>query len=486
VQGFGDDPAVLAAALGFGKGKAGELSAAVPNAAANLATSNLLAMMGNTGASTPASAPPSGNTPPSAAPNAPPPNNTNAPQGMTDALVQFIQTNTDAQSDYSEYMTLDAFQSLAKFLGAFPGRKNLIWLSGSFPFSFQATPTGQGGNINSVSNVRFDKALKDTIKLLSAARVAVYPTDAHGVATNSNYTAGNALAPALSGPSTIAGPDGNLNNNRITEDMNQNISYANMDQIAESTGGKAIKSTNDLAGAISDAATSSDNFYTLSYSPSNLRLDDTYRPIEVKIASGKYNLTYRRGYYATNSSLPGAAASELQDDADKQTMERLSKTDPLLPFMKMGMPQVEQILYKALILPAPPLPALPDAAPKAKNTHRYTVQFAVDLKDLKLTLDAAGVHSTTLNLSMILFDKYGKVVTRKDHIVALNIKPSVYAAFQQNGVQLHDSIEAPDNNGYWLRTGVYDQNSHKVGTMEVNLAAVHPLETATVAAPAQK
>jgi hypothetical protein len=32
---------------------------------------------------------------------------------------------------------------------------------------------------------------------------------------------------------------------------------------------------------------------------------------------------------------------------------------------------------------------------------------------------------------------------------------------------------------YWLRTGVYDRNSRKVGTMEIPLSAVKSVETAS-------
>jgi hypothetical protein len=69
------------------------------------------------------------------------------------------------------------------------------------------------------------------------------------------------------------------------------------------------------------------------------------------------------------------------------------------------------------------------------------------------------------------------VVNRKDHIVQLKIKPNIYKVFEQTGVQLHDDIEVPKGQ-FWLRTGVYDQASHKVGTMEVPFSSVKPVETA--------
>jgi hypothetical protein len=62
-------------------------------------------------------------------------------------------------------------------------------------------------------------------------------------------------------------------------------------------------------------------------------------------------------------------------------------------------------------------------------------------------------------------------------VAELNIKPDVYAIFENTGVQLHLELAAPKGN-YWLRTGVYDGSSRKVGTMEVALSSVVPLPDA--------
>ena len=69
-------------------------------------------------------------------------------------------------------------------------------------------------------------------------------------------------------------------------------------------------------------------------------------------------------------------------------------------------------------------------------------------------------------------------ISREDHVAGLNIKPDAYAAFQQAGVPLHAEIRVPKGN-YRLRTGVYDQQSHKVGTMEVALSSVVSLPVST-------
>jgi hypothetical protein len=80
---------------------------------------------------------------------------------------------------------------------------------------------------------------------------------------------------------------------------------------------------------------------------------------------------------------------------------------------------------------------------------------------------------------MIVYDRYGNIVTRKDHIVALNIKSDIYRIYGKTGIQLRDWVEVPRGQ-YWLRTGVYDPSTHKVGTLEVPLSAVKTIDTAAV------
>jgi len=85
-----------------------------------------------------------------------------------------------------------------------------------------------------------------------------------------------------------------------------------------------------------------------------------------------------------------------------------------------------------------------------------------------------GNHKGKLNLSLIVYDRYENVISREDQVIGLDIKPDAYTVFQSTGVQIHAVLAVPKGN-YWLRTGVFDQGSRKVGTMEVALSSVVPL-----------
>jgi len=199
----------------------------------------------------------------------------------------------------------------------------------------------------------------------------------------------------------------------------------------------------------------------------------------VKVAGGKFNVSYRRGYFAREIDLPGASMVTRDQAIHKLAVQNPGAVDPLLPFMDLGMPQSEQILYEVKIQPQAPKADSAAAEPNGQKSagQNYLVDFSVDLKDLDLKLDSDGLHKGTLTVSLIAYDRYGNIASRKDHLVGLNIKPDVYPIFEQKGVQLHAQIQVPKGQ-YWLRTGIFDQSSRKVGTMEVPLSSVKPLETA--------
>ncbi len=67
-------------------------------------------------------------------------------------------------------LTFENFQRLGTFLNSFPGRKNVIWFSESFPLT-----------VDGAFDPRTEDAATKTLDQLAEARVALYPVDARGV-----------------------------------------------------------------------------------------------------------------------------------------------------------------------------------------------------------------------------------------------------------------------------------------------------------------
>jgi VWFA-related protein len=455
IQGFSDDPVVLATAMGYRKNDKSEPAVLLQSKTESNAQQSVVALMAAQEAA-------GGNATAFAVP----------PQTI-EAFQQFLQETRYAQDTDREYRTLQNLNELAAFLGSFPGRKNVIWMSGAFPLEL----FGQ-------TSMRFEGAREKTVNLLAAARVAMYPVDIRGATVPQSGTAENTLDPTVNSAPQLLGPppgvtgdapnanQGGFAGDLVNERRDKNSSDSTMDMLAEQTGGKAFYNQNDLGRIINNVTSHSLDFYTLSYSPTDAKMDGTFRKIEVKAGDNEhYTLNYRRGYIARDEDLPGAAQT-LQEQAAQHASQNPVAIDPLKPFMVFGMPQSEQILYKTLIRPIPPKPDQPGAQSSKEPADHYAVDFALDLSDLGLKLDSDGLHKGTLNLSMIVYDKYGQVTSREDHLVKLNIKPDVWTIYQKDGLQLHGQVQVPKGQ-YWLRTGIYDEGSRKVGTLEIPLSSVH-------------
>jgi len=348
----------------------------------------------------------------------------------------------------------------------------VIWMSGAFPLDL----FGQ-------TQMRFDDAIRTTISLLSAARVAIYPVDARGATVQQFFTAENILDPTITSPWQLLGPPpgvtasapnaglGGFAGGLTKESEQRGNSNSTMDMLAEQTGGKAFYNQNDLTSIIGRVIGHSADFYTVSYTPSDPKMNGGFRSIAIMAGDGKYNLSYRRGYFARDEDLPGAAGA-VQEEAAQEASQDPTHIDPLGPFMAFGMPQTEQILYKARIRHAAPKTDSAGQVQAVKSDgERYAIDFAVNLNDIGLKEGADGIRRDRLNISLVVYDRYGQIVTHEEHLVDLNVKPDVYPVFQKNGVQLHGAVNVPKGE-YWLRTGIYDERTRKVGTMEVPLRLV--------------
>ena len=444
IQGFNDDPAVLAAALNNKKNNEVETSVMLKGQDESNAQQNVIGMMS-------AQAPGGG---------------TVASPEMIGALQNFLNENDTSRSVHRDFVTLANVQRLAGFLQGFPGRKNIIWFAEKVPSVFlTGGKTGDPG---------VDDEIKRTLAMLAAARAAIYPVHASGVSNYSLYTAENNLPHANTQPSQIIGSSGAFATSMRNDNMDRNYEQAGAQLLAEQSGGRAFANTNGLSDIIDKVTSDSRYFYTLSYSPADSKMDGSFRAIEVNVAGGKYNLSYRRGYVALDAALPCSSMSTRNEKVQKLAAQNPGAVDPLLPFMDLGLPQNQQILYKVRMAPSA---AVENEPTGKKDKSSYKVDFAIDLTDLSLILGADGRHKGKLNVSLIVYDRYGNIVSRENHLIELDIKPNVYKIFESSGVQLHFELDAPKGN-YWLRTGIYDQGSHKVGTMEVALSAVKPLEAA--------
>jgi VWFA-related protein len=121
--------------------------------------------------------------------------------------------------------------------------------------------------------------------------VTVYPADAGGL---EGYRAYSAQQRPTQGELSGAGMAAVLKE----EDELRQSSEATLQQMADDTGGRACRNTNDLAGCAIRAV--NEAYYEISYYPNDVKWDDTFHKITIKTSKRGIQLAYRRGYIATN------------------------------------------------------------------------------------------------------------------------------------------------------------------------------------------
>ena len=362
-----------------------------------------------------------------------------APVGIA-ACKDFFAEEDASRTVDRVVMTLQAFQALAHYLALFPGRKNVMWVSGSFPLSFFPESNPRGGH-----RQEYRREIRQTADLLTADQVAVYPISATGLGGVGSYHPRDPLS-VQSGESGQPSRD-------VDPELVQAIS---MEALAQDTGGKPFYNTNDLSVAVKEAINIGSHYYTLTYTPTNVKLDGKFRRIEVKGINRSYKLAYRRGYYMENAET-------------QQELERSPVSDPLLPFMSFGMPDLAEILYKVRVAE---LEGAKSADP-TKSVVRYSVDFAILPQDVKLQTNAEGVRTGSIEVGVIAYDYDGKALNAIGKKIPIKLQPDLFAKMQQGGFQLHEEIELPKTD-FFLQTGIYDLMANHAGTLAIPMHVVAP------------
>jgi VWFA-related protein len=326
---------------------------------------------------------------------------------------------------------VEAFYRISQFLGGAPGRKNLIWLSGTFPSGILP---GNAPSDFFANSTFYSSELRKVTTQLVLSQIAVYPVDARGL--------------------MLAQPA-----NAIT-----------MDEIADASGGRAFYNTNGLKEAISAAVKQGTHYYTLSYSPSDKNFSGRMRKIRVALAPKGFHLAYRHSYFDGGLIQKGKGNAGPRMDRLEAVMER-------------GAPAVHEILYKVQVTPVG-TPSHPsefmltemkklgalayERDSNGMKSQHYMLRFAILGK--QLTILAAG-HSTfalKAELAAQTYDQDNRLLTGDAWIAEQQLSKEEAAGIQRDACRLSREIEVPER-AAWLRIAVRDLFSGDMGTLEIPL-----------------
>ena len=384
----------------------------------------------------------------------------NTPGEVLQALQDFEKTTYVEQVGQRVEETADAMKAIARFLGGYPGRKNLLWFSDSFPLWIEPT-SEYGGNPAVSSNPTgvkipgqefsgsavYEDKIRGAADALADARVAIYPVDARGLEGPQAYLAAN------ENTSTLRHPGGDIASALRRESDARTMAQATMDELADETGGKTCKNTNGLAACVQQALDESSSYYELDYYPQDVNWDGSFHKIRIKSARGGVKLSYRRGYFATDA---GARAG--QEPPQKLLQEACS--DPLLS-TSIG------LAAEAL--------ASPSGSSDA-NEVRYLLTISPNA--LSVATEGAA-RAVNLQMAVCEYDPKGTSYQFYPRDLSGSVPEGVYQGWRQNGFRnIFDYQAKPQNQK--LRFVVLDVPSGAAGSVDV---PAHPHDFGSVPAP---
>jgi len=323
------------------------------------------------------------------------------------------------KNDYSarSTSTVSAMAELARTVKPYPGRKSLYWVSESFPLTIRPTGGVQSGSPEGNMGGKLERSAEETADLLSDARIALYPTSILGLIANPSK------APT-------AGPgDMFFNLGNLKDEMNL---------LADRTGGQAIFGTNDVAGAMQLTMDESATYYTLAYTPTNQKWNGQFRAIRVEAAHGD-SLSYRKGYLAT----PDEGGKESGDDFQRA--------------MVPGIPEQTALTLRSRILPPDP------------QHPGLLVESNVNAADVAFTEIPNGHRQAKLFVQMIAYSNapnQPRKFPQTSGTLNIDLDAPKYLYILSTGIAFRQQL-ALKPGAYRVLLGVSDQNSHKMGTIEM-------------------
>jgi VWFA-related protein len=382
-------------------------------------------------------------------------------------LEDFQNKEAAGQADYRVRFSLDVLNALAHTLSGYAGRKNLIWVSESFPFAILVDKNAEEEakaesmaviSAGSRNNRDFSSEIARTGNLLSDAQIAIYPVDAHALAGNGDFSVGKDPDP-IGTPAfiktTIQDEAGKVAHQEFEDRLGVR---GTMNDLADKTGGRAFYNTNNLDGAIRKSLDDGSTYYTLGYYPANKNWNGGFRRISVKSARSGVKLHYRQGYFATEP----LSYAKLDDSR---------KASDLAQSLSLNFPLATALRFQAAVAP-----------PSATN-NKVLINFAVDPHQLAFDLQSDGLQHASVDCAVIVYSQTGETVQTLSNTMVAALKPEEYNRVMQRSFPCRQTLDLQPGQ-YLLRLGVRDARTGLLGTLNAPLTV--PAATGGSAQPSEE
>jgi len=373
-----------------------------------------------------------------------------------------------------DWVTVQGLQQIGEYVAGIKGRKNLIWFTPGMPV-YLLRDGGYGWGTTSSCRENSPRGFGNMLPYIDPVT---------GPSAFSNPTSDSLFGDesAFASPTLFMGNDDGLDMGMVHRLMDtyeifsgEQIAVSPVDpagvgriltgnlvatEVAEQSGGLAEFNTNDLASRMAEAIDQGSHYYTISYIPPRKKLDGHYHTITVEVNQPGLHLVYRKGYNSEDPKQPRPFAGP---DLIKAALQ--GKT-----------PAATQLLFDAKLEPAkisaaaPPAPTVSQKSkPKPQpQRHPYDLLLAVPQSQITYATGPGGIRKVRLQFAFDAYDLNGKFLGSHSQDFSMDLTVDRFVQFIEEPVLFHEQI-AFYPGPLFLRVGVLDTNSNKVGTLEIPL-----------------
>ena len=310
--------------------------------------------------------------------------------------------------------TAEALRLIANHVGSLPGRKNLVWVSGNFPFNLDSD------NLQRFDGQRlpFASDIELTVRALNNANMALYPVDARGLMDT---------GPSEEGRVVSKRPDTSI--------------FGTMQILAGRAGGRAYYNTNAIMGSIRQAMDDSRVVYELGFYPSDVTWDGSFHAIHVKVNRPDLRLQAREGYFALpEPNLAPEAWAELIAETARGALE------------------ATEIRIRVQVVPADP-----------KDERKLKLSVSLDTQQFDF-LQRNGQWNDSVETAVIQLDDRSRILRTSPLVLPLTLDPDTYEQLVKQGLSFIRELQILPGAAE-LRVIVRDGGNGRIGSVRIPLAA---------------
>jgi VWFA-related protein len=324
--------------------------------------------------------------------------------------------------DHSQFTT-EALRAIADHVASLPGRKNLVWVSGNFPFSLgsgnlQRTPEGK--------KIPFATGTEMTLRALNSANIAIYPVDARGLMNPASTLDPN----SGDDPDAPPKPDDSV--------------FGAMQTLARRTGGRAYYNTNGIMGSIRETMNDSRVAYELGFYPSDVAWDGSFHAIHVKVNRPDVRIIAREGYFALpEPNLAPGVRAELLSETARSPVE------------------ATEIRIRVEVTP-----------PNSKDEKKLKLSVSSPAKQFNFQ-QTNGEWSDVLQTAVVQLDDKNQVLQNAPMLFPVKVNAETYAKLMQQSLAFTREVPILPAAAE-LRVIVRDSANGHIGSVAIPLAFYFP------------